>query len=189
MTRHLTSRVGCRVPPALQRFRCQAHMLGRLFGPSLADSTANRGLQPRTISLRGKTNHPTSVLPPLPPLPPPPAQPADTALSSTFHTQAESSDGFPQNVGPGPSTERKEKADTGDRHKGDGGAQHGKCTAKSATDARHSSKRTASNAGLNEGSEGIPRSEKARRRIGQSAGPDGYIPRLIILERPYQRDR
>ncbi len=137
-------------------------MLGRPFDPSLADSTTDRGLQPRTISFRGKTNHPTSTyLPPPPPSPPPPsAQPADTALSSTFHTQAESSDGFPQNVGPGSSSKRKEKADTGDGHKGEGDEPDGKYTAKGVADARHSSKRTASNAGLNEGSDGTPRLEK-----------------------------
>jgi hypothetical protein len=50
------------------------------------------------------------------------------------------------------------------------------------------SKQTADNANLNEGGEGMPRSEKVRH-IGQSAGPNCfYLSRRIMLERPYQRD-
>ena len=44
------------------------------------------------------------------------------------------------------------------------------------------------NARLNEGAEGVSRLEKVRR-IGQSAGPNHYTPRLIILGNPYRRDR
>lgn len=80
--RRLRSRVGRRVPSALQRLRCQAHTLGRPFDPSLAESAADRGLRPRTLCLRGMTNYPTSGPSSTPPPPPPP--PAHYLLVSPF---------------------------------------------------------------------------------------------------------
>lgn len=101
------------------------------FTTSLADFTANRGLQPRTQTLREKTNHPTSSPPPPSPPPPPllsppspllltthfpppflplPPPPPSIVLSSTFNTQAELNNGALKDIEPGPSGGGKEKA-------------------------------------------------------------------------------
>lgn len=84
------------------------------FKPSLADSTADRSLRPRTPILR-KPNHPISATPPLLPLPP---SSAGTVLSSIFRTQIESNDGALKDIGPGPSCEGKIYANTGDGRNG-----------------------------------------------------------------------
>jgi len=47
----------------------------------------------------------------------------------------------------------------------------------------HPHKRTAGDAGLNEGGKGVPGSEKVRRK-GQSTDLDRSMPRLILLESP-----
>lgn len=148
------------------------------------DSTANRWPRFRDFALPETAqsslpdapppSSPPPPPPPPPPLPPPPPPPADTVLSSTSDTQAESSDGALKEIGPRPSDEGKENADTGDGHNGDGDGRDRDRTAKGAmgvTGVRDSSKRTADNAGLSEGSEGVPRSEKVPR-TGQSAGPN-----------------
>ena len=82
----------------------------------------------------------------------------------------ESSDATLQDTGPNPSSEGKEMADIDGGHNpdGDGDKQDGERTATGASGVRDSSKRAADTAGLNEGGDGIPRSEKVRR-TGQSA--------------------
>lgn len=53
-----------------------------------------------------------------------------------------------------------------------------------ATGVRDSLKRTAEDAGLNDGGKGVPGSGKVQRR-GQSAGPGRSMPCLTVLERLY----
>ena len=82
----------------------------------------------------------------------------------------------------------KEKANTGDWHDGDGHKRGRDRTATGAIGIRGPPKRTAGNAGLNEGGENMPRSEKVRR-IDSSTGLNRYISRLKTFERPYRQDR
>ena len=206
---HPKGKAESRVLSALRRLRRlwgYAQKLGMTFTTSLADFTANRGLQPRTPTLREKTNHPTSSPPPPSPPPPPllspplppllntpsplplllsPLSPPTIVLSSTFDTQAELDDGALKDIEPGPSGRGKEKADIYDEHKGDG--REGDRTAKDATGVtgiQDSFKRTADSAGLNEGGEVISRLEKVRR-TGQSPDPSRCGLRLMTFERPH----
>lgn len=112
------------------------------------------------------------------------------------NTQTELNDGAPQNLVSGRSGEETEKVDKSGGHTRDGHNAHrhiedkdkSDMTTAGATPDRCSSKRPADNTNFSEDSEGVPRPEKARRR-GQSASPDYCILQLLILERPYLRDR
>lgn len=160
------------------------------------DSPANRWPRLRDFALPENTQSslsdppppPPPPPPPLSPPPPPPPLPADTVLSSRSDKQTDSRDSVLKDIGLRPSGEGKKKADTDDGHNGDGHKRDGDRMATGATGIQDFSKRTADNAGLNEGGEDVPRSEKIRR-TGSSTGPNRYISRLMIFERPYRRDR
>lgn len=100
--------------------------------------------------------------------------------------QIEAKDSAVNDIVPDSSGEGKDKADTGNGHK-----RNPDRTATGATGVRAPLKRTADDAGLDEGG-GMPEPQKVRRTgqfAGQSAGPNRYIPRLTLLERLYRRDR
>ncbi len=78
-----------------------------------------------------------------------------------------SSYGAYKDIRAGHSDEEREKADIGNGHNRDGDQQDEDPTAACAIGIRDSSKRTADNAGLNEGAEGVSRSDIVRR-TGQS---------------------
>lgn len=133
-------------------------------------------LQPRTPTLREKTNHPVSSPPPLSPPPPPPHPPARTVLSSRSDTQSESSNDALKDIGPDPSGDGKENADIGDGHIGDGYQRSRDWTVSGGTAVRISLKRAARIAVLNEELQGTPKSDKVRHP-GQSPGPSRCRPR------------
>ncbi len=85
-------------------------------------------------------------------------------------TQKGSGDGALNDIGPGSLDEGKEKAGTSDGHHADGHPRAGHRLATGATGFWVSSKRTAGDANLNEGGEGVPKSEKVQR-TGLSAAP------------------
>lgn len=78
-----------------------------------------------------------------------------------------SDSGVLKDIGPGPSSDKEEKADTGDRRSEDVIDTDHK--AAGALRVWSSSKRTAGDADLNERGEDMPRSEKVRR-TGQFTG-------------------
>ena len=134
------------------------------------------GLQSRTPTLREKPGRPISAL-----LSPPPL---GTVLSPISNTQREPNSIALEETGAGPSNEGKEKADIADGHTGDEHERDRDGTATGRIGLGDSFKRTADNTDLNERAGDVPRLEKVQR-IGQSAGPNRYIPRLMILERSH----
>ncbi|KAL9123615.1 MAG: hypothetical protein Q9217_006969, partial [Psora testacea] len=135
----------------------------------------------RTANLCEKADSPTSgpTLTPSPislpaplPLPPPPsphpqtAQHTNTEILSISENQAEPDGDALEEVGSSPSNNGKEKTDPNNGHNRE--APNGSRTARVAGNGRASTKRPADIADLNEGGEGVPRSEKAQR-LGESA--------------------
>lgn len=95
-----------------------------------------------------------------------------------------------KDIGPGPSSDGKEKAETGAGHVGDGDISDGDLSARGARGVRASSKRTVDNADFKEGGEGKPKSKKKKvRRTGQSPAPSRCGPGLMSFGRPHRRDR
>ena len=84
-----------------------------------------------------------------------------------------------------PSNQDRYNRHNEDGHNENGRRRDGNRTATGALGIRDPLKRTAGDAGLNEGGKGVPGSGKARRK-GQSAGPGCSMPRLMVPERPYR---
>lgn len=122
-------------------------------------------------------------LPPLYlPLPPVPSA-ADSVLPSTSQEQADLRDDALGSVRPGFSAKGKEKADKDDRHN-----EYGDRRAAGALGVRDSPKRTAEDAGLNEGGKGVPGSRKNQCK-GQPVNPGRSLPCLTVLKRHYRQRR
>ena len=124
---------------------------------------------------QSSTSDLSTAAPPPPPssLPPPlPLAPAESVLPLASRIQADSGNDTLESIGPGSSAE---KADTDDGYKQDGDR-----TATGALGVPDPLKRTAEDAGLNEGSEGVSGSGNVRRK-GQSAGPGRSMLCLTVL--------